>query len=77
MSSQGEDRYAYYAEASARHALEHGEIYLAYGVLDSPDVGTREVGHHLMRALRTAGLEPEWDQDPRTMIRVPLVWRRR
>jgi len=56
----------------------HGEMYLAYGSIDSSKHGevglpTKEVGELVVRALKEQGLSVEWDGDPHVRILVNMT----
>ncbi len=70
--------YAFYHTQSTESAMESGVLYIMYGSATRNDVaGDIAVGRRVVRALKEAGLAPDWSGDPREAVDVPILWQRR
>jgi hypothetical protein len=63
----------FYHRQDTERFLEGNTLFLAYGELDSTELGTiglptAQVGALVMAALEAEGLEPHWDGDPNARI---------
>jgi len=69
--------YTFYHSQDTDSAVDGHGLCLAYGATDRGDEAATRVGHEIVQALRTEGLDPKWDGSVKTRIQLPLVWRRR
>lgn len=69
--------YVYYHEQDTERAAEGGGLMLAFGSVQDSDAARIAIAHEIVQALRSAGLEPEWDGDIARRIGVDLDWKRR
>ncbi|MGI5516406.1 DUF6891 domain-containing protein [Streptomyces sp. CA-106131] len=67
----------FHSQCTDSAAAGHG-LMLLYGGFDGSSETTAAIGHEIVAALQTVGLNTEWDRDPERAITVtPLDWRRR
>ena len=70
--------YTFYHMQDTASACETGSFWLAYGSLSRKDNDTAAVGHAVAEAIRSVGLNVEWDGSPDTRIRITGIdWKRR
>ncbi|NLS93927.1 MAG: hypothetical protein GXX96_17330 [Planctomycetaceae bacterium] len=68
----------YHNQDLARAVLGGGLAVRFSAAVDRPtDDENRAIGAAIVDILRTHGLQPEWDGDPRRVISLPFEWQRR
>lgn len=69
--------YTFFHQQDTESAAEGYGVYLAYGAESANEEESVAVGQRVCDALRSAGLEPDWNGDLATRIRLPLKWQKR
>jgi hypothetical protein len=69
--------YTFYHVQDTEGAHKSDGLYLAYGSVEGDEDDVRQIGWHIVKVLRRAGLSVEWNGDTKTRIFVPLQWKRR
>ena len=71
------DGFVFYHGQDTERAVEGGGVYLSYGVFGGDETGSLAIGNRAVEALKTAGLQPDWDGSFQKKIYVPLAWKKR
>jgi hypothetical protein len=69
--------YTFFHWQDTESAVEGHGLHLAFGAMDDAPEAARAVGEKIVQALRSEGLEVEWDGSIGLRILVKLTWRRR
>lgn len=71
--------YCFYHNQDLVRAVLGGGLSIRFSAaLDDPsDKDDRVIGEKVLKELKTQGLLPEWNGDPRTVIQLPIEWQRR
>ena len=78
LSSKRDIRgYTFFHMQDTESAVEGHGLCLAYGATTDSDDEAVQIGHEVTRALRSAGLHPQWDGQLSKRISLPLDWKRR
>ena len=68
--------YVFYHRGDTASAMRGHGISLSYGAL-ADDADDAAIAREVFDVLRRHGLDPSWDGDVTSRIRVPLIWQRR
>lgn len=71
--------YCFYHNQDLIRAVLGGELAIRFSAaVDQPtDVDDRNIGEAVVEGLRSCGLKPVWNGDPRQVIELPIEWQRR
>jgi hypothetical protein len=70
--------YVFYHRGDTAAAMRGNGLCLSYGSLsDDDEADDAAVAREVFDVLRRHGLDPSWDGDVTSRIRVPLIWQRR
>lgn len=69
--------YAFYHRQDTERAAEGGGLHLAYGALTPGEDALLAIAREIVAALKSCGLNAEWNGVARQTIGVSLDWRRR
>jgi hypothetical protein len=69
--------YVFYHVQDTEGAHKSDGLYLAYGVAEGDEDDAQQIAHHVVKVLRRAGLDAQWNGDTGTRIFVPMQWKRR
>ena len=81
QSANADDRsvrgYTFYHHQDTESAVEGGGLCLAYGSVIEGDEALARIGHEIVAALRSNGLQVNWDGTTKKRIVVTVDWKRR
>ncbi len=69
--------YVFYHQQDTENAVQHGELFLAFGAVKEGDAAACEVGRRIVQVLQDADLSVEWSGSPCERPMVKLNWQKR
>lgn len=69
--------YVFYHRGDTASAMRGDGLSLSYGSLADEGADDAAIAREVFDVLRAHGLDPTWDGDVTSRIRVPLIWQRR